>query len=90
VIESSQRLFGLEQQLTLVGGKRHFGVALQARRTDVGLVVARAVDSITQQILQFAGRVIEFTAQALEVRHEFRTNLFLFGRGPWVFIGTDG
>ena len=90
MIEAAEGLLGLQKKLALVGCERHFGVALQAGRADVGLVVARPVDAVTQEILQFTGRLIEFTAQALEVAHELGTNLFLFGRGPWVLIGADG
>ena len=73
--EPVQRLLGLEQQLTLVGGQATVRHRARARRADVGLVVARAVDAVTQEILQVTGGQVELGAKPHEVFLERRSHL---------------
>ena len=74
----------------MVGRERHFRVTLKAGCADVGLVVARTVNAVAHQVLQFAGRLIELTAQAIKVALQLHTDFFLLGNGPWFFVGTHG
>lgn len=90
MVESAERLFGLLQQFALIGRKGHFRIAFEACRTDIGLVVARTVDAVAQEILQFTCRLVEFAAQSREVSLKLRSDLFLLGSGPWLFVGTHG